>query len=185
MAIGGVPAISQRTTSRSNRNSTARCQASSRERMFPLTTSAYWSRVAGVIEPRSTSTESAGSPYENSGAFRRDFFAMGLDGSVLAVRKPTRPREQGRGERVLPGVWRLRLPLDLPGVPHVNAWALQSGDGIVLVDTGMHDRGTMGHLEQALERTGHRVERHPADRHHPRPHRPLRPGAAAGRARGL
>jgi glyoxylase-like metal-dependent hydrolase (beta-lactamase superfamily II) len=73
------------------------------------------------------------------------------------VRKPTRPREQGRGERVLPGVWRLRLPLDLPGVPHVNAWALQAGDGIVLVDTGMHDRGTMGHLEQALERTGHRV----------------------------
>ena len=73
------------------------------------------------------------------------------------MRKPTRPREQGRGERVLPGVWRLRLPLDLPGVPHVNAWALQAGDGIVLVDTGMHDRGTMGHLEQALERTGHRV----------------------------
>ena len=29
------------------------------------------------------------------------------------VRKPTRPREVGRGERVLPGVWRLRLPLDL------------------------------------------------------------------------
>ena len=63
----------------------------------------------------------------------------------------------GRGERVLPGVWRLRLPLDLPGVPHVNAWALKAGDGIVLVDTGMHDRGTMAHLEQALDRTGHRV----------------------------
>jgi glyoxylase-like metal-dependent hydrolase (beta-lactamase superfamily II) len=58
---------------------------------------------------------------------------------------------------VLPGVWRLRLPLDLPGVPHVNAWALKAGDGIVLVDTGMHDRGTMTHLEQALDRTGHRV----------------------------
>jgi glyoxylase-like metal-dependent hydrolase (beta-lactamase superfamily II) len=83
---------------------------------------------------------------------------MGLDGSVLGVRKPTRPREVGRGERVLPGVWRLRLPLDLPGVPHVNAWALKAGDGIVLVDTGMHDRGTMAHLEQALDRTGHRVE---------------------------
>jgi glyoxylase-like metal-dependent hydrolase (beta-lactamase superfamily II) len=59
---------------------------------------------------------------------------------------------------VLPGVWRLRLPLDLPGVPHVNAWALKAGDGIVLVDTGMHDRGTMVHLEQALDRTGHRVQ---------------------------
>jgi glyoxylase-like metal-dependent hydrolase (beta-lactamase superfamily II) len=74
------------------------------------------------------------------------------------VRKPTRPRDIGRGERVLPGVWRLRLPLDLPGVPHCNAWALKAGDGIVLVDTGMHDRGAMANLERALDQTGHRVE---------------------------
>ena len=74
------------------------------------------------------------------------------------VRKPTRPREVGRGERVLPGVWRLRLPLDLPGVPHCNAWALRAGDGIVLVDTGMHDRGSMANLERALDQTGHRIE---------------------------
>jgi glyoxylase-like metal-dependent hydrolase (beta-lactamase superfamily II) len=59
---------------------------------------------------------------------------------------------------VLPGAWRLRLPLSLPGVPHVNAWALQAGDGIVLVDTGMHARGAMADLERALDRTGHRVE---------------------------
>jgi glyoxylase-like metal-dependent hydrolase (beta-lactamase superfamily II) len=64
----------------------------------------------------------------------------------------------GRGERVLGGVWRLRLPLDLPGVPHCNAWALRAGDGIVLVDTGMHDRGSMANLERALDQTGHRVE---------------------------
>jgi len=64
----------------------------------------------------------------------------------------------GRGERVLRGAWRLRLPLDLPGVPHCNAWALSAGDGIVLVDTGMHDRGSMANLERALDRAGHRVE---------------------------
>jgi len=74
------------------------------------------------------------------------------------VRKPTRARDVGRGERVLPGAWRLRLPLELPGVPHVNAWALQAGDGIVLVDTGMHQRGAVHDLERALDRTGHRVE---------------------------
>jgi glyoxylase-like metal-dependent hydrolase (beta-lactamase superfamily II) len=74
------------------------------------------------------------------------------------VRKPTRSREVGRGERVLPGVWRLRLPLSLPGVPHCNAWALAAGDGIVLVDTGMHEPGSMGHLERALDQTGWRVE---------------------------
>jgi glyoxylase-like metal-dependent hydrolase (beta-lactamase superfamily II) len=64
----------------------------------------------------------------------------------------------GRGERVLPGVWRLRLPIELPGVPHVNAWALQAGDGIVLVDTGLDEPGSMRTLERALERTQHRVE---------------------------
>lgn len=74
------------------------------------------------------------------------------------MRKPTRDREVGRGERVLPGVWRLRLPIKLPGVPHVNAWALQAGDGIVLVDTGMDEPGSMANLERALERTAHRVE---------------------------
>jgi glyoxylase-like metal-dependent hydrolase (beta-lactamase superfamily II) len=74
------------------------------------------------------------------------------------MRKPTRPREYGRGERVLPGVWRLRLPLPFPGVPHVNAWALSADGGLVLVDTGMHGRGTMADLERALDQTGHRVE---------------------------
>jgi glyoxylase-like metal-dependent hydrolase (beta-lactamase superfamily II) len=74
------------------------------------------------------------------------------------VRKPTRPREIGRGERVLPGVWRLRLPLPWPGVPHCNAWALAAGDGVVLVDTGMHGPGSMGHLERALDQVGLRIE---------------------------
>ncbi len=40
---------------------------------------------------------------------------------------------------MIPGVWRLRLPLPWPGVPHCNAFALAAGDGIVLVDTGMHE----------------------------------------------
>jgi glyoxylase-like metal-dependent hydrolase (beta-lactamase superfamily II) len=39
---------------------------------------------------------------------------------------------------VLPGVFRLRLPLPWPGVPHGNAWAVAAGDGVVLFDTGMH-----------------------------------------------
>ena len=55
---------------------------------------------------------------------------------------------------MLPGIWRLRLPLDLPAVPHCNAWALRAGDGIVLVDTGMHDRASMGNLERALSAAG-------------------------------
>ena len=74
------------------------------------------------------------------------------------MRKPTRRREVGRGERVMPGVWRLRLPLPWPGVPHCNAWALSAGDGIVLVDTGVHEPGSMAHLERALDQAGLRLD---------------------------
>jgi glyoxylase-like metal-dependent hydrolase (beta-lactamase superfamily II) len=63
-------------------------------------------------------------------------------------------RELGRGERVRPGLWRLRLPLPWPGVPHGNAWAVAAGDGIVLVDTGTHGPGTMMQLERALDQVG-------------------------------
>ena len=61
LVIGSVPAISQRTARRSNRNSTARCQASSRDSGDPPPTAAYSRRVAGVIAPRSTSTSPAAS----------------------------------------------------------------------------------------------------------------------------
>jgi glyoxylase-like metal-dependent hydrolase (beta-lactamase superfamily II) len=70
----------------------------------------------------------------------------------------TAGRELGRGERVLPGLWRLRLPLPWPGVPHCNAWAIAAGSGIVLVDTGMHQPGSMAQLERALEQVRLRVE---------------------------
>ena len=74
------------------------------------------------------------------------------------MRKPTRPREVGRGERVLPGLWRLRLPLPWPGVPHCNAWAIAAGSGIVLVDTGTHEPGSLGHLERALDQVRLKLE---------------------------
>jgi glyoxylase-like metal-dependent hydrolase (beta-lactamase superfamily II) len=70
---------------------------------------------------------------------------------------PARKRELGRGERVLPGLWRLRLPLPWPGVPHCNAWAIAAGDGIVLVDTGAHEAGSMANFERALEMVGLRL----------------------------
>jgi glyoxylase-like metal-dependent hydrolase (beta-lactamase superfamily II) len=69
-----------------------------------------------------------------------------------------RKREVGRGERVLPGVWRLRLPLPWPGVPHCNAWALAAGDGVVLVDCGMHEPGSLAHLERAMAQVNLRLE---------------------------
>ena len=67
-------------------------------------------------------------------------------------------KELGRGERVLPGLWRLRLPLPWPGVPHCNAWAIAAGPGIVLVDTGMHLPGSLTQLERALDQVNLRLE---------------------------
>lgn len=38
---------------------------------------------------------------------------------------------------IVPGLWRLRLPLPWPGIDHVNAWAVERSDGgLLLVDCG-------------------------------------------------
>ena len=70
----------------------------------------------------------------------------------------TRRRELGRGERILPGLWRLRLPLPWPGVPHCNAWAVAAGDGVVLFDCGLHEPGSLAQLERAMGQCNLRLE---------------------------
>ena len=52
-----------------------------------------------------------------------------------------RRRELARADRILPGIWRLRLPLPWPGVPHVNAFAVAAGNGVVLVGPHAHLNG--------------------------------------------
>lgn len=63
-----------------------------------------------------------------------------------------------RTERILPGIWRLKLPCPWPGVPHGNAWVMQRGAGIVLVDTGVGGRGRLRMLDIALAQAGFGVE---------------------------
>ncbi|HEX6782030.1 MAG TPA: MBL fold metallo-hydrolase [Solirubrobacterales bacterium] len=66
--------------------------------------------------------------------------------------------EAPRTERVLPGIWRLRLPLPWPGVPHGNAWAVAHDGGIVMFDTGMGGKGRLRQLDLALAQAGFGVE---------------------------
>lgn len=66
--------------------------------------------------------------------------------------------EAPRAERTLPGVWRLRMALPWPGVPHGNAWAVASDGGIVLFDTGMGGRGRLRDLDLALAQAGFGIE---------------------------
>ena len=77
---------------------------------------------------------------------------------MAAVAKPARKRELARADRILPGVWRLRLPLPWPGVPHGNAWAVAAGSGVVLFDTGMGGPGGLAQLERALYQAGLKLE---------------------------
>jgi glyoxylase-like metal-dependent hydrolase (beta-lactamase superfamily II) len=66
--------------------------------------------------------------------------------------------EAPRTERMLPGVWRLRLPLPWPGVPHGNVWALAADGGVVLFDTGMGGSGRLRQFDLALAQAGFGLE---------------------------
>ena len=59
---------------------------------------------------------------------------------------------------MLPGVWRLRLPLPWPGVPHGNVWAIAADGGVVLFDTGMGGRGRLRQFDLALAQAGFGLE---------------------------
>src|SRR5690242_452111 len=66
--------------------------------------------------------------------------------------------EAPRGEKVLPGIWRLRLALPWPGVPHGNVWAVAADGGIVLFDTGIGGKGRMRQFDLALAQVGFSLE---------------------------
>jgi len=73
---------------------------------------------------------------------------------MAAANRPEAPRT----ERVLPGIWRLRLALPWPGVPHGNAWAVEHDGGIVMFDTGIGGRGRLRQLDLALAQAGFGIE---------------------------
>jgi glyoxylase-like metal-dependent hydrolase (beta-lactamase superfamily II) len=70
----------------------------------------------------------------------------------------SRRGEAPRGEKALPGVWRLRLPLPWPGVPHGNAWAVAADGGVVLFDTGIGGKGGLRRFDLALAQAGFGLE---------------------------
>jgi glyoxylase-like metal-dependent hydrolase (beta-lactamase superfamily II) len=64
--------------------------------------------------------------------------------------------ERATASEVAPGIWRLRLPLAWPTIPHVNAYLLAADDGVALVDCGVAGDPSCGlALERALAITGH------------------------------
>ena len=60
---------------------------------------------------------------------------------------------------VAPGVLRLQLPLHLPGLHHVNCYALVDGDGVALVDPGHWGKEYWTALGSRLASAGLPIER--------------------------
>jgi glyoxylase-like metal-dependent hydrolase (beta-lactamase superfamily II) len=72
------------------------------------------------------------------------------------ARVPKQEQERASTEviEVAPGILRLQLPIDLPGLGHVNAYALEDGDGFAIVDPGLPGRLSWEQLNDRLGRAG-------------------------------
>ena len=55
---------------------------------------------------------------------------------------------------VAPGVLRMELPIHIPGLRHVNCYALLDGDGVALVDPGLPGPWTWRTIGRRLSRAG-------------------------------
>jgi len=55
---------------------------------------------------------------------------------------------------VAPGILRLQLPISLPGLGHVNTYALEDGDGFALVDPGLPGQDSWNALLSRMEAAG-------------------------------
>ncbi len=76
-----------------------------------------------------------------------------------------RPRKQEQEEpdgevvEVAPGVLRAQLPVNLPGLGHVNCYVLEDGDGIAVVDPGLPGPASYKAMRSLLATAGFPIER--------------------------
>jgi glyoxylase-like metal-dependent hydrolase (beta-lactamase superfamily II) len=71
--------------------------------------------------------------------------------------RPTRQEQEPAGEdvtEVAAGVLRVQLPIEMPGLGHVNCYLLEDERGAALVDPGMPFETSWKALVQGLERAG-------------------------------
>ncbi len=71
--------------------------------------------------------------------------------------KPRRQEQEPASEEVTevaPGILRLQLPIELPGLGHVNTYALEDDRGVALVDPGLPGDRSWRALEDRLSAAG-------------------------------
>ncbi len=73
------------------------------------------------------------------------------------MEKPRRQEQEPASDEiteVAPGVLRMQLPIDMPGLGHVNCYALEDERGIAIVDPGLPGEESWTHLVDRLDRSG-------------------------------
>lgn len=58
---------------------------------------------------------------------------------------------------VAPDILRMQLPISMPGLGHVNCWALCDDRGLAVVDPGLPGKASWKALEQRLKSAGYKV----------------------------
>ncbi len=72
---------------------------------------------------------------------------------MQTMREERRPPE-GEATEVAPGVLRIQLPMNMPGLGHVNCYAIEDGDGIALIDPGVPSARSWQTLKTRLGEAG-------------------------------
>ncbi len=81
------------------------------------------------------------------------------------VNTPTKPEREERrpprdgADEVAPGVLRIQLPISLPGLGHVNCYAIEDRRGITLVDPGLPGLPTWRALKKRMAAAGLPIDR--------------------------
>jgi glyoxylase-like metal-dependent hydrolase (beta-lactamase superfamily II) len=71
--------------------------------------------------------------------------------------RPPKQEQQPASEdivEVAEGILRLQLPIDMPGLGHVNTYALEDADGFTLVDPGLPGKANWDALLDRMKRAG-------------------------------
>jgi glyoxylase-like metal-dependent hydrolase (beta-lactamase superfamily II) len=83
-------------------------------------------------------------------------------GSAGGQRKKPRKQEQEAASEevteVAKDVLRMQLPISMPGLGHVNCYAILDADGATVIDPGLPTKASFHALEQRLGQAGLRVE---------------------------
>ncbi|HKY15483.1 MAG TPA: MBL fold metallo-hydrolase [Microthrixaceae bacterium] len=83
------------------------------------------------------------------------------DEPTPATERPKRQEQEEASEEVTevaPGVLRMQLPIMMPGLGHVNCYALEDERGYTLVDPGLPGPDSFAALESRLAQAGARVQ---------------------------